>query len=264
MQIFARPYGGLHWREDGDPAGMPLVFANSLGTDLRLWDPLLPHLAAGCRIIRYDLPGHGLSSGPDGPYAMEGLAQDAADLIEHLGISNPIFVGCSIGGMIGQALAATRPDLIDGLVLCNTAARMGNAAMWQDRIAQVNAASLDTIADAIMERWFSPAFRATQDVVLWRTMMARTSAAGYVGCCHALADADFTQSNPKLDMPVCAVSGELDLACPPDHVRATAASVKAASYHQIADIGHLPSIEAPATLGRLISDFIDEVHHDGS
>jgi|TARA_B110000908_G_scaffold172320_1_gene239022 3-oxoadipate enol-lactonase len=262
MHILSREFGGLHWREDGDPNGVPLVFVNSLGTDLRLWDAVMPHLSHSHRIIRYDLRGHGLSDGPDGPYAMKGLAQDAAALMDTLDIQNALIVGCSIGGMIGKMLAATRPDLVGALMTCTSAARMGTPDMWQDRIAAVQQGGLAPVADGVMARWFSPAFQLRPEIALWRNMLRATSVDGYVGSCHALLAADLTEATAALTMPVLAVAGGEDLACPSDHVRAMVASIAGARYHEFAGVGHLPSVEVPDSLGRLISNFTKEVFHD--
>ena len=124
----------LHYREDGAPEGLPVVFANSLGTDLRLWDDILPLLPSSLRIIRYDKRGHGLSSCPPAPYTMGALISDAEALLDHLAVRDCVFVGLSIGGMIPQGLAVKRMDQVRAMVLSNTAARIGNPAMWQERI----------------------------------------------------------------------------------------------------------------------------------
>ena len=107
----------LHYRTDGPADGPPVVFANSLATDLRLWDPLLPLLPAGLRIIRYDKRGHGLSSLPRPPYSMGALVKDAERLLDHLQVRNAVMVGLSIGGMIAQGLAVKRLDMVRALVL---------------------------------------------------------------------------------------------------------------------------------------------------
>jgi 3-oxoadipate enol-lactonase len=104
-----------HWREDRDREGQPVVFANSLGTDLRLWDTILPLLPTGLRLIRYDIRGHWLSECPQGPYLMDDLFSDLEGLLEQLDMRSVIFVGLSIGGMIGLALATRRPDLVRGV-----------------------------------------------------------------------------------------------------------------------------------------------------
>jgi len=146
----------VHYADRGDPNGAPVVFSNSLGTDFRLWDGLLPHLPRGLRLIRYDTRGHGLTSAPDGDYFMGDLVADAAALLDHLGVKNCIFVGLSIGGMIAQGLAAERLDLVRGLVLSNTAAKIGTPAMWQDRMEAVRKGGIAALEAGILERWLSP------------------------------------------------------------------------------------------------------------
>ncbi|MCX8955287.1 alpha/beta fold hydrolase, partial [Ruegeria sp. NA] len=189
MQIAALDNIHLHWREDGDPDGTPVVFANSLGTDLRLWDKVVPLLPKGLRLIRFDLRGHGLSECPQALYSMAELADDAEALLDHIGVRDTVFVGLSIGGMIGQALASRRPDQIRALVLSNTATKMGTAQMWHDRMGAIRSSGIEPVADAILDRWFAAGFRATDNVLLWRNMLVRTPVSGYLGCCNAIADA---------------------------------------------------------------------------
>ena len=119
----------LHYAVDGDPDGLPVVFANSLGTDFRLWDQLLPLLPAGLRIVRYDKRGHGLSSCPSGDYSMDDLVEDTAQLLRALDIRDCLFVGLSIGGLIAQGLASAHPDLVRAIVISNSAARVGTAQL---------------------------------------------------------------------------------------------------------------------------------------
>jgi 3-oxoadipate enol-lactonase len=248
----------LNWREDGDPAGVPVVFANSLGTDLRLWDQILPLLPSGLRIIRFDKRGHGLSDCPPAPYAMEDLVSDAEALLDGLGLSACVFVGLSIGGMIGQGLAARRPDLMRALVLSNTAAKMGDAAMWQARIDAIRAGGIEALADAVMERWFSPAFLARPELSAWRNMLTRTPVEGYVGCCHAIAGADLTESTKALTLPTLAIAGSEDGASPPDLVQGTAEMIAGSRFTVIEGAGHLPCVEDPAAYAALLNDFLKE------
>ncbi|WP_212523303.1 3-oxoadipate enol-lactonase [Actibacterium sp. MT2.3-13A] len=251
----------LHWREDGDPAGRPVVFANSLGTDLRLWDKVIPRLPQGLRLIRFDKRGHGLSSCPAAPYDMEALIADAEALIDHLGVRDSLFVGLSIGGMIAQGLAARRPDLVRAAVLSNTAAKMGTAEMWAGRIAAIEAGGIAALAEPILERWFGAAFRATDELEAWRNMLVRTPKDGYLGCCHALAGADLTERTRGLRLPVLAIAGSEDGASPPDLVRATADLVAGARFALIEGAGHLPPVEAPERYAGILNAFIEEVGH---
>jgi len=92
----------LHYQEDGDPNGAPVVFANSLGTDLHLWDPIMPLLPKGLRIIRYDMRGHGKTDVPEPPYTMGAMVRDVEQLMDHLGVKDALFVGLSVGGLVAQ------------------------------------------------------------------------------------------------------------------------------------------------------------------
>lgn len=250
----------LHHAEEGDPAGRPVVFANSLGTDLRVWDALLPHLPSGLRIIRYDMRGHGLSEAPAGDYYMGELVGDAAGLMDHLGARDAVFVGLSIGGVVAQGLAAERPDLVAAAVLCNTAPKIGTEAMWQERITTVRGKGIAALADAVLERWFSRGFREgrAEELAGWRNMLVRTPVEGYAGCCAALADTDLRDSTPRLRLPVLAVAGSEDGATPPDLVREMAGSIAGARFALIRGAGHIPCVEAPAELGALIGGFLRE------
>ena len=124
----------VHHASVGPPDAPALVFANSLGTDLRIWDDLLPAFADRWRLVRYDLRGHGLTDSTPGPYSIAGLAADLARLLDHLKVRDALVCGLSIGGMVAQALAASRPDLARALVLMDTAPKIGTPESWQQRI----------------------------------------------------------------------------------------------------------------------------------
>ncbi len=258
MAALIRPWGKMHYRMDGPAGGVPVVFANSLGTDLRLWDDvirLMPDILA----IRFDKRGHGLSD-RGGEVTIADYADDAAALIEAVAPAGErvIFVGLSIGGLIAQALAAQRPDLVKAVVISNSAAKMGTAESWSTRISAIRAGGIDSIADAVMERWFAPKFRATPELFIWRNMMTRTDVEGYIAACGALAAADQTEATRALALPAMVIVGDQDGASPPDLVKATADLIQGASFHIIPDVGHLPPVEDAAAMVALLRAFIKE------
>jgi 3-oxoadipate enol-lactonase len=255
MQALTRDFGVLHCRVDGPEHGPAVVYANSLGTDLRLWDRVLPLLPQGLRHIRYDKRGHGLS-GIGGGARIDDHAEDAIAVIESLARGPVVFVGLSIGGLIGQVVAHRRPDLVRALVLSNTAARLGTAESWQARIDAVTGGGLDSIADAVMDRWFAAPFRSTPDCALWRAMLARTPAQGYTAACAALAGADQTAATATLRLPTLVIAGAEDGASPPALVKATADLIPDAAFHEIAGAGHLPCVESPAAWAALVAPFL--------
>jgi len=249
----------LHVRSDGPVDGRPVLFANSLGTELRVWDALLPHLRLGLRILRFDKRGHGLSDDPSAPFTIQDLAGDAAAILDRFEVKEVTVVGLSIGGLIAQALAHARPDLVRGVVLMDTAARIGPPEMWQDRIAAVHRDGIGSMADAVMVRWFPPAFHRDRgaELALWRNMLCRTTTAGYAGCCAAIAGADLTETTAALRLPAIVMAGELDAATPPALVRATA-DLMGAPFHLIPGAGHLPCVDAPELVAAHINRFLEE------
>lgn len=251
----------LHYADEGAAERPTVVFANSLGTDLRVWDTLTALLPTGLRIVRYDMRGHGLSDAPKGAYFMGDLVADAAGLMDSLGVREAAFVGLSIGGVVAQGLAAERPDLVRALVLCNTAAKIGTEATWDERIAAVRAGGIEALEAPILERWFSRRFRAEQaeELAGWRHMLTRTPMEGYVGCCAAIAQTDLRESTARLRLPVLAVAGSEDGSTPPDLVRETARSIPGARFEIIRGAGHIPCVEAPEALARLIGGFLEEI-----
>lgn len=251
----------LHIRQDGPEDGPPVVFANSLGTDLRLWDEVVALLPPGLRIIRYDKRGHGLSDCPRGPYTMGALVRDAEALLDRLGVTGCLFVGLSIGGMIAQGLAAKRPDLVRALVLSNTAPKIGTRALWDERIATVRSKGLTAMSGAIMERWFSRAFRDSPRVHPWRRMVEVTPAEGYAGCCAAISGTDFFTTTAALRLPTLVIAGSEDGSTPPDLLRELAGLIPGAEFELIRGAGHLPCVERPADYARLLTGFAAATGH---
>ncbi|MEM1351121.1 MAG: 3-oxoadipate enol-lactonase [Pseudomonadota bacterium] len=251
----------LHYRIDGPEAGPCLVFANSLGTDLRMWDKILPHLPPSLRIIRYDKRGHGLSSCPPAPYNMGALISDTERLLDFLEVKDCVFVGLSIGGMIAQGLAVKRLDLMRGMVLSNTAAKIGTPQMWQDRISMVQTGGIEALADTVMERWFSRTFRKTPELNLWRNMLTRQEDQGYAGCSAAISGTDFKSTTSTLRLPTLGIAGSEDGSTPPDLVRETVDLIPGSRFEMIRGVGHLPCVEAPRDYARILTRFLSDIGH---
>ena len=263
MQMISVGGVTLHYRVEGDPEGPPVVFGNSLGTDFRLWDQLLPLLPEGLRIVRFDKRGHGLSSCPGDAYTMDELVGDTAGLLQALGIRDCLFVGLSIGGIIAQGLAAKHPELVRSIVISNSAARIGDAQMWQDRINLLREGGIEALADTIMQRWFAASFRRDRQLELaaWRNMLTRTPLDGYIGCSAAIGTTDYTAQTANLSLPTLVIAGSEDGSVPPDVARATAGLIPGARFELIDDAAHLPCVEHPGEYARILVEFMREHGH---
>ena len=161
--------------------------------------------------------------------------------------------------MIAQALASARPDLVSGLVLCSTGHVIGPPDIWQARIEAIEKGGIGALSDAILERWFSPAFHQSRqdELSLWRSMVTRTPVEGYLGTCRAIQAADLTESTEALCLPAVCVGGSKDGATTPELVRSLA-DLMGARFVEIDGVGHLPPVEAPKVLGDVIQSFLKE------
>ena len=235
-----------------------IVFSNSLGTDFRIWNAVADALADDYRLVFYDKRGHGLSEATPAPYALTDHVGDLTALLDHLGIKSATIVGLSVGGMIAQGLAALRPDLVERLVLSDTAHKIGSDELWNARIDAVTNGGIASISDQILERWFTPAYRdaSNADFVGYTAMLERTTVDGYAGTCAALRDANLTESTRALKVPVLCIVGDQDRSTPPDLVRSTADLIQGARFEIVNDAGHLPCIEQPAVTAALIRNFL--------
>lgn len=230
-----------------------VVFSNSLGTDFRIWDGVLPLLPEGTPVLRLDKRGHGLSG--MGPVTIQALADDTAFAMDHFGVSDAVVCGVSVGGLIAQALAGSRSDLTSALVLSNTGLKIGTDEIWNPRIETARNEGLEPMADATMERWFSPDFHANKaaEMAGYRTMLVRVSGEGYARVSEAIRDCDLTSLAASIAVPTTCVAGEFDGATTPALVKALADAIPGAVYDEIAGVGHLPCIEAPQRVAAAIN-----------
>ena len=243
------------------PADAPvLVLIHALGTSLSLWDGVAARLPRH-RILRLDLRGHGSSDVPPAPYAMGALVRDVERLVDHFGLKETVVAGVSLGGMIAQGLAVKRLDLVRGLVLSNTAARIGTAAQWQDRIASVREQGLEALADATMERWLGRTWRDNPALPALRQGFLNTDPQGWMGCAAAIAGTDFYETTATLRLPTLAIAGANDGSTPPDLVRETADLIPGARFRLIRGAGHLPMAEKPGEYAEILGGFLQDIGH---
>ena len=248
----------LHYRSGGDPQGTPLVLIHSLGTDLRLWDDLIPRLDSTLRLVRFDLRGHGLSTDPVGELTLADFSADLAALLDHLEIDKAIILGISIGGLIALDFALRNQARVSSLILADTAARIGTPELWQTRMEALRAHGMAHLADSILSRWFAADFAArcpTQFQGL-RTLFTRNSVAGYTAACAALRDGDLRAEVPQIMVPSLVLCGAQDAATPPDVVQELAQSLPNAHFDVLAGAGHTPPIEQPQIMADQINAFL--------
>lgn len=247
----------VNYHLEGPGDGPVVTFSNSLCTTYRMWDPQAALLKDGYRVLRYDTRGHGGTSVTDGEYSMDLLADDAIALLRALDIDKTHWVGLSMGGMIGQAIALKNPDLIDRLVLADTSCHTkGREEMWTGWIDAAAADGLEPIVEALTPRWFTgPFIESRRDIVEPVQQMIRTTpTTGFLGCCHALRAFDLDKKIAAITSPTAIIVGAEDSLVEPSKYMQSL--IAGASLHIIDSAGHLANQEQPEEFNTIIEDFL--------
>ncbi len=242
---------------DGAQDAPPLVLAHSLGTTLEMFDPVVPALARRFRVVRYDARGHGQSVAHDAHYGMGDLGRDLLNIIDRLSLGPVHLCGLSLGGMVGQWMALHAPQRLRRLVLANTTAYAGPPRVWEGRIKAVRHHGTAPIADAVIDSWFTPEFRARNPdaVAKVRAMVVATSASGYIGTSCGMRDMDFRPDLPRITTPTLVIVSDADRATPPAWGEAVAAAIPSAQLVRLPG-GHMSPIEQPEGFATAVTNFL--------
>lgn len=247
----------VHYQIDGRASAGTVLLSGSLGSDLGMWDPqVAPLVDAGFCVVRYDHRGHGRSPVPAGPYTIAELAGDLLDLLDHLGVRKTYVAGLSLGGMVGMWLSQHAQDRLTGLTLCCTSARLGPEEMWAERARLVREQGMAAVADAVVDRWLTPAYAAARPDVVERltSMVLATPAEGYASCCQAIERMDLRSDLWRIHVPTLVVAGAQDPAAPVPHADLVARSVAAGKLEVLDPAAHLANVEQPERLTELLLD----------
>jgi 3-oxoadipate enol-lactonase len=252
-----------HYLMEG-PAGAPVVtLSHSLAASLEMWEPQIPALTAGYRVLRYDTRGHGGSEVVPGPYTLETLADDVLGLLAALGVERTHFVGLSMGGMIGQALALKRPGALASLVLADTACRMPpeSGPLWDARIAMAKRQGMAALAEGTIERWFTAPFieRAPEIVDRVRMLIRTTPPQGFVGCAHAIRALDYAARLHEIRVPTLIVVGQEDQGTPVAASELMHAAIAGSQLVVLPSAAHLSNVEQAERFNHAVLGFLKSV-----
>lgn len=242
------------------PADAPvLLLGGSLGANLSMWEPQMRALADRFRVVAFDQRGHGRSPVPPGPYTIGDMGADVIALMDQLGTERAFYAGLSIGGMVGIWLGANAPDRVERLVLLCTSAYAPPPSRWLERAAAVRAAgTTEVVADAVVERWFTPewAREHPEQVQRHRAMIVATDPEGYACCCEALAAMDLRRDLESISAPTLVIGGLQDQSLPPDHQELIAGAIPGARLELIGAAAHIASAEQPELVNHLIEEHL--------
>lgn len=257
MPTFTSNDAQINYQTFGDATKPALIFSNSLGTNFKMWQAQIDFFQQDFFVICYDTRGHGASSAPQGPYSIDQLGQDVVNLLDHLNVEKAAFCGISMGGLTGQWLAIHRPERFNQVVVCNTAAKIGQEQAWNDRAALVREQGLQPIASTAASRWFTEPFIQSNATVVnnLQNDLAAGSAEGYASCCEALAKADVREQLKDITVPVLVVAGQQD---PVTTVADGQFMVERITNSQLFEINasHISNVELPNEFNQAVKQFI--------
>lgn len=249
----------LNYQTFGDPAHPALVLSNSLGTNLTMWTSQVEFFKKDFYVICYDTRGHGASSTPDGPYTVSQLGQDVVNLLDYLKVEKASFCGISMGGLVGQWLAIHKAERFNKIIVCNTAAKIGQAAAWLERANLVREHGLSSIAATAASRWFTEGFiKDNPDVIAALSQdLAAGCNMGYANCCEALATEDLRESIERISIPLLVIAGLQD---PVTTVEDGQFIVNKVPHSQLfaIDASHISNIERPDVFNQEMLRFLVE------
>jgi 3-oxoadipate enol-lactonase/4-carboxymuconolactone decarboxylase len=257
------PFATIHnarmfYRLQGN-AGLPvLILSHSIGTDHAMWDLQVDELLPHFQILRYDTWGHGASDAIAGEYSIEMLGKDILAMADRLEISQFAFCGLSLGGAIGQWVAAHAPERVTHLVLADTSPQFVPRTNWETRIAAVVKGGMSAVVDVAMQRFFSPDTLAKRNsqVASTRSVFLGTDPGGYLGCCAALRDMNHLDLVRQIKSPTLVISGERDVATPwTGHGEILAREIPGAKALHLA-AAHLSNLERPHSFTTALLEFL--------
>jgi 3-oxoadipate enol-lactonase len=245
---------------DGGGEGEAVVLVHAIGCDHRMWDSLAQFLARQFRVLRVDARGHGRSPVAQRPYSLDALALDVLGVLDRHAIARAHWVGLSMGGMIGQAFALAHGERLGRLVLANTTSSYGpdGRKLWEARAKAVEDGGLAAIKDLVMSRYFSDDFRARKPEVVAEVArrFLETPALGYLGCCDAIKELDYSADLPRIHARTLVIAGEKDAGTPPAMSEAIASRIPGARLAIIPGAAHLSAVEKPAEFNSLVAEFL--------
>lgn len=248
----------IHYKYVKGNGERTFLFVNSLGTDFRIWDRVIDPIKSEGSILCFDKPGHGLSEEIEEPMRIRDYVQLIIDLLDTLQIEKCIYVGLSIGGLIGQYMALQHPERIEQLILSNSAPKADAAEYWNTRINAIRQGGMASLSEKILERWLSEDFRIQKKVETagLKRMLENCSPHGYIRACEAIRDEDLSNQIQAITIPTLCIAGSEDNATPQESVHATAAKIPNAKMVVIDGVGHLPCVEAPQEFAQTVLDFL--------
>jgi len=253
----------LAFAEEGP--GPAVVLLHGFPLSRAMWKEQLTGIGSIYRVIAPDLRGHGDSPAPAGTYTIDEMADDVVELLDYLGLDEPVVVGgLSMGGYVALSMAERYPARLRGLMLMDTraAADTPEAAQKREETAQdvLESRNVRALVESMIPRLFARKTIAQRPerVAMLSEAMEHNTPRGVAGALRAMAiRPDRSDDLARIRVPTIVMVGEEDAITPPSEAMALADAIAGARLEVIADAGHLAPYENPAVANAVILRFLD-------
>jgi pimeloyl-ACP methyl ester carboxylesterase len=246
------------WAADSGGPGIPVLFSHGAGADSVMFAPQFESLvAAGFRVIAWDLRGHGRSRPAAHPITPARAADDLLALIEDLGLDRPVLVGQSLGGNLSQAVVRQHPDAARALVVVDSAWNTCPPSLLELKLLRLPPPSLAAIPASRLPRIMADASAETEDGRRYaETAFRSVSKAEFLGAWRATVG--FLDPDPayRTPVPLLLIRGERDRTGNIATAMPRWAEAEGVTEHVIPDAGHIANLDAPAAVTATILDFL--------
>lgn len=251
---------GVRTRYSEAGSGPSVVLVHGLGGTSSIWDPISSSLAAEFQVVAYDLRGSGGSERPAGPWSLDDFVADLDAVVEGLGLAPAAIVGHSMAGGIVLAYAARHPGKVRAVVGVGAVTELPDAGRdgMRQRAATVRAEGMESVATNVATAGTAPSWRAGHPAAweAFRSLLAANDPEAYALQAEVVAALDVSSELPRVACPALLVAGELDVPSPPALNTANATALPDARHVQLADCGHIVSLEKPAELLDVLLPFL--------
>jgi 3-oxoadipate enol-lactonase len=251
----------LAYDRAGAADGATVVLLHSVGLDRTFWAPVSMALEDQFTTLRVDLRGHGESPSPPGPWSLDDLADDVADVIGRMGTDRAHVVGQSFGGLVAQHLAIRHPALVMRLVLSGTSCTTSETerAVLLDRASVAEAEGMEPVARAAIGRWFTDAGMDLPVVGMAYRRLLANDPASWAKTFRAIAEHNVLDRLRDVHARTLVVTGDADVATPPRFAEEMAAALPDCELRILDRVPHMGYLEQPELFARTIVDFLDDV-----
>lgn len=252
-----------HYRLEGAENAPVLTLAHAQGFTLESWSAQIAHFSDRYRVLAPDLRGHGSTAMAGKPYRIDDLALDILTLLDTLGIERTHYVGASLGGMAGFALAQDHGERLHSVTFVTTQGILPQASIDGQHAATavMRKEGAEARADAVLERYLRKGYRETnpESYAELRRQFTTNPVEGYAEAGDAIFAMNFDPRIGEIDLPTMVIAGSDDIATTPERMTLYRDGIPGAKMSVIPNAGHMPYAEEPVAFNKILGAFLDSL-----